>query len=147
MSRFNMFYYDDTGSLTLAPGAPESPLSPFIPNPGSPCIRRTGTLSIQPHVNAFTTHSICSCSLTLGPGIPCSPWKTCVSEFEQLQMQTTNLTWIASPWIWREISTHHRSRRPGNPWWASWAWLRNHLNLNTIAIRKVKRFTKWNQMG
>lgn len=84
-----------------------------------------------------------SCSLTLGPGIPCSPWKTwCIVSVtatganNKLDMNSFHLD------LERGISTHHGSWGPGNPWrarWARWAWLGDHLNLSTVEITRVKR--------
>lgn len=44
-----------------------------------------------------------------------------------------------------DVSTHHGSGGPRNPWWAGWArwaWLGNHLNLSTIEMTRVKQEQK-----
>ncbi len=81
-----------------------------------------------------------SCSLTLGPGIPCSPWKTlCTVSVKAtgadntLELNSLYLDFKV------DLSTHHG---PRNPWWARWArwaWLWNHLNLMIIEMTEVKQ--------
>ena len=136
---FMCHYNDDRSvSLTCGPGAPVSPFSPFIPNPGSPCSRTQEQWA--PHKLASFINSICmqSCRLTLGPGIPCSPWKTLCTVSVKSEGEKNKLeVYTLYPDLDSDIIAHHGSRGPRWARWTRWAWLGDHLNLRTSEMTWV----------
>lgn len=132
----------NTLSLALGPWAPRSPFSPFILTPGSPCIRtqKHWILNNTCHELYYVQAVLDTCSLTLGPGIPCSPWKALsVVSMWQLKVQKTNITSFYQEWNnlkhWvltvdpGDPGTPGGPGGPGGPGWEIiWTWAELELH-------------------